>query len=112
MASTATLLTSQTITANVNSAALTITAPSPSIAYLNVSAVSGTSPTMTVTLQDSPDGVNWYNIPSGAFSAVTAVGTSRLALPAGTAVGPNFRASVTVGGTTPSFTASLMIQLV
>lgn len=113
MSSTETVLASQTITANVNSATLTLSNLTPTIvAYLNVSAVSGTTPTMTVTLQDSPDGVNWYNLPSGAFSAATAVGTSRLALPATTAVGPNFRASVVVGGTTPSFTASLLIQLV
>lgn len=107
-----TLIPSTVITANTNSAALTLSNLTPTIvAYLNVTAVSGTSPTLTVAFQDSPDGVNWYNIPSGAFSAVTAVGTSRLALPAGP-VGPNFRASVTVGGTTPSFTTSLIVQLV
>lgn len=113
MASTLTLLASQTITTNTTSSTLPNSSATPTIvAYLNVTAASGTSPTLTVTLQDSPDGVNWYNIPSGGFSAVSAVGTSRLALPAGTVVGPNFRASVTVGGTTPSFTASLIIQFV
>lgn len=113
MASVSTLLPSQTITANLNGSSFPFTNPTPTIvAYLNVTAASGTSPTLTVALQDSPDGVNWYNIPSGAFTAVTAVGQSRLAVPSGTAVGPNVRASVTVGGTTPSFTASLLLQLV
>ena len=113
MASTENLLVNSVVTANTTSPVLTLTNLTPTVlAYLNVSAASGTSPTLTVTLQDSPDGVNWYPVPSGAFTAVTAVGLSRLVVPAGTAVGSYLRAALTVGGTTPSFTTSLTVQIV
>ena len=113
MASTENLLVNSVVTASTNSPVLTLTNLTPTIlAYLNVTAASGTSPTLTVAFQDSPDGINWYPIPSGAFSAVTAAGLSRLVVPAGTAVGSYLRAVLTAGGTTPSFTTSLTIQIV
>ena len=37
--------------------------------FLVVNSASGTSPSLTVTLQDSPDGVNWAN--AYTFPAVT-----------------------------------------
>lgn len=77
------------------------------VAYLNVTAASGTTPSLTVKFQDSPDGVTFYDIASGAFTAVTAAGTSRIVLPAG--VGPFVRAVYTISGTTPSFTANVQI---
>lgn len=73
---------------------------------LNVTAVSGTTPSMTVQIQDSPDGVNWYNVTGGAFTAVTAVGVQALNI-----TGPVFdkiRAQWTITGTTPSFTFDVL----
>jgi hypothetical protein len=40
-------------------------------AQLNVTAISGTSPSLTVFIQDSVDGANWNDV--GSFTAVTAV---------------------------------------
>lgn len=76
------------------------------IAFLNVTAASGTSPTLDITIQDSPDGTVWTNHPSGAFTQTTATGVKRLEIPR---VGNHVRAVVTVGGTTPSFTFSLQL---
>lgn len=80
------------------------------VAYLRVSAVSGTSPSMTVKLQDSPDGAsnNWYDIPSGAFTAVTAAGQWRLAVNG--PIGEFVRAVATITGTNPSFTTDLQFS--
>lgn len=79
------------------------------VAYLNVSAHSGTTPTLDVKFQDSPTGVagTFVDVPSGAFGQVTTSNTStRLAL---TNVGPYLQAVQTVGGTTPSYTYDLTI---
>jgi hypothetical protein len=78
------------------------------IAYLNVAAASGTSPSLAVKLQDSPDGVTWYDVPSGAFTAATAVGTQRLSV-AGP-LGNYVRASYAATGTTPSFTFDVQLS--
>jgi hypothetical protein len=77
------------------------------VAYLNVSAASGTTPSMTVKFQDGPTKTGpFVDIPSGAFTAVTTTGTSRVAL---SNVGPYIQAVETITGTTPSFTHSLTI---
>lgn len=68
--------------------------------FINVSAVSGTTPTMTITIQDSADGVNWYNT-AAVTAAITATGQYRIGL---TDCGAYVRASAAIGGTTPSFT--------
>src|SRR5947207_292321 len=65
------------------------------VAYLNVTAASGTSPTLDVKFQDSADGTTWYDVPSGAFTQKTATGSQRLAL---SNVGPYLRAVQAVGG--------------
>ena len=78
-------------------------------AYLNITAVSGTSPTLVVKFQDTWDSTGttgWTDIASGAFSSQNATGTTSLAL---SNVGPYVRAVQTVGGTTPSFTYDLYI---
>lgn len=95
-----------TITASATSAAVSSGNYSSAIAYLNVTAATGTTPSLTVKLQDSPDGVTWYDIPSGAFTAATAVGTQRLTV---SNIGPLLRAVSTVTGTTPSFTVDLQL---
>lgn len=69
---------------------------------LNVTAVSGTTPSLTVTMQDSVDGgANWNNL-SPAFTAVTAAGRQVINIPA--PFGYLVRANYAVSGTTPSFT--------
>ena len=76
------------------------------IAYLNITAISGTTPSLTVTLQDSPDGITWYNIPAGTFTAATTISTQRLTI---SNVGQYVRTISTVTGTTPSFTVDLQL---
>lgn len=70
---------------------------------LDVTAASGTTPTMTVTVETSQDGSSsWTSV--GSFAAATGVSSQRKTF-AGL---DNFlRATWTVGGTTPSFTFSV-----
>lgn len=72
-----------------------------------VSAVSGTTPSLTVQPQVSNDGVNWFNAgPAGA--PVTAVSNLRFALEP---VRENYmRLAYTVSGTTPSFTVAITVN--
>lgn len=72
---------------------------------LDVTAASGTSPTLDVVVQTSRDGVTWYT--AGTFTQATAVVTRRLVCPIDRFV----RAQCTVGGTTPSFTFTLSGEL-
>lgn len=69
---------------------------------LDVTAASGTGPTLDVTVQTSRDGVTWYE--AGTFTQATGAGTQRKVF----AVDRFVRGSWTVGGTTPSFTFSML----
>lgn len=69
---------------------------------LNVTAVSGTSPSMTVTVQWSHDGQTWFNAdPADSFTAITAAGAVTKQF---TVKGLYARLNCTISGTTPSFT--------
>lgn len=75
---------------------------------VHVTAASGTSPTLTVSVQESADGVTWTAVPGGAAAALTAAGSAT----ANVAVTQAFaRVSAVIGGTTPSFTfrASVLV---
>lgn len=74
--------------------------------YLNVTAVSGTTPSMTVTYQSSPDGVTYYDHTAGA--AITAAGVQMIKIP--TNSGTYGRISYAISGTTPSFTFSAVVE--
>ncbi len=77
------------------------------IAFLNVTVISGTTPTLDVKFQDSQNGTDWIDVPSGAFAQITTTtGLRRLVLPA---VGPYVRAVYTIAGTTPSYTFDLVL---
>lgn len=76
--------------------------------FIDATAVSGTSPTMTVTYQASVDGgTTWFDVSSGA--AITAVGKQVINVPS--KLGVQGRVSYAIGGTTPSFTFSAIAQL-
>lgn len=70
---------------------------------LDVTAVSGTTPTMDVEVQWSPNTVDWYTEDSGAdrFAQRTATGKVIKTFPVRAMY---FRLNVTIAGTTPSFT--------
>lgn len=80
------------------------------LVYVNVSAVSGTTPTMTVKLQDSVDGTNWFDVTGGATASITATGPQLVRI-ASTPIAPFVRLVWTLGGTTPSFTFSTSVSL-
>lgn len=66
---------------------------------LDVTAASGTSPTLDVTVETSFDGTTWRQ--AGTFTQQTAVGTERKSF---SGLDRFVRVTWTIGGTTPSFT--------
>jgi hypothetical protein len=106
-------LNTPTPIADVTSAALTTTTttaaftPTYGITYevnIPVTAVTGTSPTLDVSIEESDDsGTNWYKVYD--FPRITAVGMYRS--PTIPLVGNRVRYVQTVGGTTPSFTRAV-----
>lgn len=74
--------------------------------YAAVTAVAGTSPSMTVTYQCSPDGTTWFDHTSGA--AITAATNQLIKIPAN--AGKHGRISYAISGTSPSFTFSVVVE--
>jgi hypothetical protein len=77
------------------------------VAELAVTAVSGTTPTLDLVLEDTLDGTNFYTV--GAFVQVTATGRQVLRIPTTTPFTNRLRFRWTVAGTTPSFTIALSV---
>ena len=75
------------------------------VVRLDVTAASGTSPQLTVTVQDSPDGSSWTT--RDTFGVKTAISNETRSLPGNLA--PYVRAAWTIAGTTPSFTFSVQV---
>lgn len=75
--------------------------------YINFTAVSGTTPSLTPTVQTSPDnGTTWFDYATG--TAMTAAGQQVIKLPS---FAPGLaRVSYVVSGTTPSFTGSIWFE--
>ncbi|MEO5690106.1 MAG: hypothetical protein ABIR54_22325 [Burkholderiaceae bacterium] len=111
-----------TVTASFNGAAM----PAPIGGYpltllFNITAVSGTSPTMNAKVQilDAPSG-SWVDFPGAFITTQTAVGVAMLNIGVGLQNVANvsvnlpirniYRVVVTIGGTTPSFTFSVSAQ--
>lgn len=102
-----------TLVADVASAALTTTTTTAAITptfgasyqvNIPVTAVSGTTPTLDVSIEESDDnGTNWYKVYD--FPRITATGIYRS--PALPLIGTRIRYVQTVGGTTPSFTRAI-----
>lgn len=78
------------------------------VAVLQVSAASGTLPTLDVKLQHSDDGLVWVDLVT--FTQQTAVNGEYVTVAAGTTVNRYLRALWTVGGTTPSFNFNLAFK--
>lgn len=103
----ATLVASAARTTSSDSGASPGWAPATTLrAQLNVTAASGTTPTLDVVLEDTLDGTNWNVI--GTFSQKTA--TSREVINVTAPFADNVRARWTVGGTTPSFTFAVLMH--
>lgn len=71
---------------------------------LDVTAASGTTPSLTVLVEDTLDGTNWNTV--GTFAAKTAAGREVINITA--AFADRLRVSWTITGTTPSFTFSVV----
>jgi len=89
--------------------------------YINVSAASGTTPTLVVQLQvQDPVSTSWIDITGAATPTITGTGLSMLTVCPGIVEAANtkvaqglprvFRFRWTIGGTTPSFTFSIGAQ--
>lgn len=108
---TSATLAAPTSVADINSTALTTSTTTfatvvAGISYsvnIPVTAVTGTNPTLDVTIQESDDtGTNWFNVYT--FPRITATGIYRS--PTIPHRGNRIRYVQTVGGTSPSFTRS------
>jgi hypothetical protein len=74
-------------------------------AQLDVTAASGTSPTLNVVIEDTLDGTNWNVV--ATFAQRTAAG--REVVNVTSPFANRLRARWTLGGTTPSFTFSVRV---
>lgn len=93
------------------------------ILFINVSTVSGTTPTLAVRVQvQDPVGAGWVDVPGAVTASITGGGLFMLAVYPGATVAANaavsyplpriWRVAWTIGGTTPSFTFSVGAQYV
>jgi len=87
-------------TTNGNSGDLRVYGGESLRAQLNVTAASGTAPTLNVLIEDTLDGVNYNTI--GTFAQKTAAG--REVINVTVPFSETLRVSWTVAGTNPSFT--------
>jgi hypothetical protein len=79
--------------------------PREAIILLDIGAVSGTTPTLDLKIQESSDNSTWNDLTGGAFPQKTAAGFSELAI---RGFRRYIRAVHDVGGTSPSFTATVL----
>jgi hypothetical protein len=95
---------SAAITATANTATITPVSGTCYEVNIPVTAVTGTTPTMDVNIEESDDtGTNWFVVYS--FPRITAIGIYRS--PLLPFKGNRIRYTQTIGGTTPSFTRAI-----
>ena len=104
-ASTVTLLESAARTTTAAGTAVTgFAAARQLVLQLQVTAASGTLPTLDVVIQDTVDGTNYQTI--ATFAQKT--GVSREVIRLTSAFTDNLRVNYEIGGTTPSFTFNVI----
>lgn len=80
---------------------------------ISTTAVSGTTPTLTIDLQDTLDGTNFNKVVTLTASNITASGRVVYRLDArANPIAGRVRLAYTIAGTTPSFTFSVSIHTV
>jgi len=95
-----------TFTSSPTSKTLKIGDSTTIIAYLTVTAASGTSPTLNVKFQDSSDnGTTWWDIAGTTFTQAT--GSTSQVVVATRGFAGEIQPVITIGGTSPSFTFHL-----
>lgn len=115
-----TLFPSASRTSSANSSDVEVDAVGGAL-IIDISSVSGTSPTLDVkmTRKDSISG-NYVDVPGAAFSQLSSTGTTLLTVYPGIgetanegvsdSLGGTVRAEATIGGTSPDFTFSLSLE--
>jgi hypothetical protein len=99
------LLSNQALTSSGNSRGIKVQAHDQLIAYLFVAAVSGTNPSLTLTVQSSPNNVKWTDL--GSASALIAAGNRTIRE---TNFGPWVRLKWVITGTNnPTFSGTDLI---
>lgn len=97
------------VTASVQSAVIFVGAFKELQVYLDAANVSGTTPTLDVKIEVSPNGTDWFQI--AAFTQVTTVASKQvLTLGSGFTTqgfGNQVRANITTGGTSPNYTVGI-----
>ena len=105
----------QAITANTNGIGVDTLGYNSAAVSLETGAVTGTTPTLDVKIQDSADNSTFADLATPvAFTQITAANNSQiLRLEGLNATGRRryIRAVATVGGTTPNFTSSCVVLL-
>lgn len=99
------LATSAARTSNSTGSSVTVERFIEGRIFLDTTAVSGTTPSMTVRLEDSWDGSTWWNHTN--FSAVTAATQKAVSL---TTFGKYLRTKWNMTGANASFTFSVVFQ--
>lgn len=105
------VLAAGALTATGNSASIDVGGAGTLRAQVQVSAVSGTTPSVTVTIQTSHDAgaTDPWRTAGAAYGAITAVGNSPWQC---FAVDRYVRVAYTVSGTTPSLTTAVVGEAV
>lgn len=91
------------IVTGVSAGAIGFAAANNLVIQLEITASSGTIPTLDLIIQDTVDGTNWFTIATFTQKVTTGVFAERVS----TAFTDQIRASWTITGTTPSFTFSV-----
>jgi hypothetical protein len=100
------VLTSASRTASGNTASIDVSKYKEAIVFLDVTAVSGTTPTLDVKFQvQDPVSLKWFDVAELTFTQATVV-TSQMKSKANL-IGSNLRCVYTIGGAAPSFTFSV-----
>lgn len=101
-----TALTLTAAAASVNSQPFDGEPYDKAILYINVTAVTGTTPSLIVGLETSPDkGTTWYSLGNGA--SISSVTKQRQVYEN---IGKLVRPVATISGTTPAFTGTVTIE--
>jgi len=93
------------ITADTNSSSMYVGDYAEALVFLDVTAVSGTTPTLLPTVQVSHDDSEWYVHTVGV--EIVAAGNYLIRV---ANIGKYLRVNMDTGGTTPSFTLSVVVQ--
>ena len=80
--------------------------------FINISAVSGTLPTLVVKLQQSPNGNDWYDVSGVATGSLAGISLTPIIPSTQQLIAENVRAVWTIGGVNPSFTFEVELETI